>query len=823
VIYPLSFENKIGFDRIRSFLAEGCLCELGRELSEKMTFINTYEKLSAELAITQELKQILELEENFPQDNYLDGRLNLQKMRIDGSVPEVIDLVVIRKSLGAIMQIVKFLLVQERKVKYPLLCSEAGNVATFPEILREIDRIVDPAGKVKDSASSELRDIRLSIKQKQTEVNRKLQTVLRQAKADGLADDDAEITFRNNRPVIPVSAANKRKLGGLIHDESSTGKTAFVEPAIVVELNNQVREFEMAELREIRRILGAFADFIRPDVDSIANSYFFLARIDFLRSKARFAQRVKGIMPILTPKQEFNWKKAVHPLLFLLHSKEKKEIIPLDIHLNKEGRILLISGPNAGGKSVCLKTVGLLQYMLQCGMLVPMSENSEAGIFNSMFIDIGDEQSIDNDLSTYSGHLENMKYFLKHSDNKTLILIDEFGTGTEPVLGGAIAEAVLEELNRKEVYAVITTHYANLKHYASGTTGLVNGAMLFDVQSIKPLYQLSIGRPGSSFAIDIARKIGLPEEILSSATSKIGEEHFNYDKHLREIARDKSYWETKRQKIRKVEKTLDDLYGKYGQELEDIQNERKKLISEAKHEAQRVLKDANAVIERTIREIKEKNAEKEQTKQLRQDLEAFKNKVSLDFPADDKIEKKIKEITHAGKNLVNHSPVLKESKVTTKKKEKPVTIQIGDMVNLKGMETPGEVIKLEGKTATIAFGNILSTIEIGKIERSETQEKPKVSRGVKISQEIRDKKMNFRSEIDVRGKRGDEALMVIQQFIDDAVMAGNSQISILHGKGNGILRQLIRDYLSTLNFVKTVSDAHADRGGAGITNVIFDM
>jgi DNA mismatch repair protein MutS2 len=823
VIYPDSFEQKIGFDRIRTMLSEGCLCELGREKVESMQFLSSFRRIQHALALTDELKKVFQFEENFPQDNYIDARQSILKARIEGASPDVPDLVFIRKSLTVIVQLVKFFAPDERREKYPNLYAETKNVETFPAIIKDINRIVDDNGKVKDNASPELQEVRSKLKQKQNEVGRKLQSILKKAKADGLVDDDAEVTFRSDRPVIPVPAGNKRRLGGMMHDESATGKTAFIEPAIVVELNNQVREFLMAEVREIKKILLAFADRLRPEIEALLSSYDFLAEMDFLRAKARFAQRIHAILPVLHDEQKFDWKNAIHPLLFLAHSVEGKPVVPLNIHLTDEHRILVISGPNAGGKSVCLKTVGLLQYMLQNGMLVPMSENSEAGIFKSIFIDIGDEQSIDNDLSTYSGHLQNMKYFVKHADKQSLVLIDEFGTGTEPNLGGAIAEAVLEKLHNYQVFGVITTHYANLKHYASETAGIANGAMLFDTQSIRPLYQLSIGKPGSSFAIDIARKIGLPEDILKNASEKIGEEHFNYDKHLREIARDKRYWESKRQRIRKVEKTLDDLYDRYGKELEDIQKERKKILNEAKSEAKNILIGANATVERTIREIKEAGAEKEKTRKARERLEAERIDFNNETASGDKYDKKKQELLRAGKSLADRSPELETSKIQQKKKVKPKPIQEGDKVKLQGMDTIGEVVKIEGKHVTVAFGHMLSSVEISKIVHSETKDLPKEKKKVQISPELQSRRLSFKPEIDVRGMRGDEALAEIQQFLDEAVMAESKELTILHGKGNGILRQLIRDYLASLNFVRTWRDAHADRGGAGITVVVLDL
>lgn len=823
--YPDTFEIKLGFDRIRQLISSKCLCELGREQVENMVFFTRLEPIQQSVSRVNELKTILAMEAYFPQDDYVDARPSIIKVRIEGAVPEVEDLVKIRKSQFTIIQLVKYLSEQERREKYPHLATLAKSVDTYPDIIKEIDRIIDKNGVVKDSASPELKDVRQKMRQKQSEVGRKLQQVLKKAKMDGLVDDEAEITFRDSRPVIPVPAGNKRKIGGMVHDESASGKTSFIEPAAVVELSNQVRELQISEQREIRKVLLEFAEYLRPHLEDILYSYDFLGEIDFIQAKAKFAASINGVKPIIENKQAFNWRSAVHPLLYLSHKAENKTVVPLSVYLDDKNRILVISGPNAGGKSVCLKTVGLLQYMYQCGLLVPMGENSEMGVFKSIFIDIGDEQSIDNDLSTYSGHLENMKFFVRNANEESIILIDEFGTGTEPALGGAIAESLLEKFYEKKCYAVITTHYANIKHYASETDGILNGAMLFDTQSISPLYQLSMGRPGSSFAIDIARKIGLPEDILKSASDKIGEEHFNYDKQLREIARDKKYWESKRQRIRKVEKTLDSLYAKYNTELEDIQSERKKILKEAKSEAKIIVQGANAKIEGTIREIKEARAEKERTRKLREQLENYKGDVSGEAePKDDKYDKKLKELQKAGRRLAKASPDIAEAKVAKKKEKKHKTQELapGDRVKLEGMETSGEIVKIDGKNVTIAFGSMLSTVEISKIIRSENQEKPKPQSKVMVSSDITEKRLMFKPEIDVRGKRGDEAVSDVQQFVDEAVVAGSTELVILHGKGNGILRQLIRDFLSTMPLVKSTKDAHADRGGAGITIVVLD-
>ncbi len=792
-----------------------------------MTFETSYDRIEHELNLTDELRQILLFEENFPQENYIDVTSCLNKIRAEGSYPDVTELNDLRKSIATIKELERFFRSPENKEKYSAICEEVSGLQYFPFIGEQIDTILNKQGIVKDNASSELKHIRNQIKQKQIQVTRRLQNILKTAQQDGLADVDAEITLRSGRPVIPIAAGNKRMMNGLIHDESASGKTVFIEPGAVVELNNELRELEYAARREIIKILVSFANEIRPYLDDLILAYDSLGQIDFLRAKAKLALKINGIRPILKKTSGFIWKNAVHPLLYLSHTAEGKEVVPLDIELEEKNRILVISGPNAGGKSVCLKTVGLIQYMLQCGLLLPMKENSETCLFNNLFIDIGDEQSLENDLSTYSGHLLNMKQLIKSADEHTLVLVDEFGTGTEPALGGAIAEAILDEVNTKGVFGVVTTHYANLKHFASETPGIINGAMLFDTQKIKPLYRLSIGEPGSSFAIDIARSIGLPEEILIKASEKVGGHYINYEKHLREIIRDKKYWEEKRQKIRKVERTLDELYAKYSSEIEDIQKERKRILAEAREEAQAVIKEANRTIERTIREIKESHANKEKTRDAREQLTAYQQQLSNSESLSDDFDKKIDELQTAGKRLSEHSEELSESKVNTRKKKKIKEVrelQVGDQVRLIGLDTVGEVLEIHEKTLLVAFGSMITSVEHVKVEPAERgvivrSEKKRTI----LSEDIQQRKLNFKPEIDIRGMRGDEAIAKVQTFIDDAAYIGARNLKILHGKGNGILRQLIRDYLRTLNFIKTIGDAHADRGGAGITIVELDI
>ena len=579
------------------------------------------------MSATFEFQQLLQFEDFFPSDHYYKISDCLKKIRVEGTFPEVQEVFDMKRTLETVKAILGFFRTKEA-VKYPVLRERCSSVKMYPYVLEAIDRIIDKKGIIKDNASSRLKEIRSELVSKGILVSKRLNAILKQAQADGIVDADTSASVRNGRGVIPVSAYDKRKIRGLIHDQSASGKTVFIEPEEIVEINNDLIELEYEEKREIVRILTAFADDIRPYIDELLEVNSFLGEIDFIRAKALLGNHLHSIKPVMINKPFLSWRRAMHPLLTLTFEKiPGRKVVPLEIVLDDKDRILLISGPNAGGKSVCLKTVGLLQYMLQCGLTIPVAEGSETGIFKNILIDIGDEQSIDNDLSTYSSHLINMKHFIKHGNEKTLVLIDEFGTGTEPMLGGSIAEAILGELNRNRVFGVITTHYTNLKHFASLTDGIVNGAMAFDNHLMQPLFQLTIGKPGSSFAFEIARKIGLPEEILAEASGKAGVKNINYDRHLKDIARDKRYWETKRQNIRQQEKRLEELMAEYEKELAGAKTLRKEIITKAKDEAQQLLRESNRIIESTIRQIKESQAEKEKTKDVRQQLEEFKTAV----------------------------------------------------------------------------------------------------------------------------------------------------------------------------------------------------
>jgi DNA mismatch repair protein MutS2 len=823
LIYPSNFEFKTGFDQIRQLVKEYCLFEPGRQKVDDIRFMNEFGPLKEILGQTAEFKEICLFEDNFPTDNYHDLTPGLKKARVEGTYFETEEVFDLKRSLETIKAILRFFK-NTSSEKYPLLKKLVGAVKYYSYVDERIDAILSKQGKIRDNASSELRRIRGEITQKQASVGKKLQSLLKKAIDEGYVDKETAISLRNGRQVIPVPSSNKRKISGIVHDESATGRTAYVEPAEVVELNNEIRELEIAEIREIVKILIAFTDAIRPYIDDLLITYDFLGMIDFIRAKALFALRINAGLPALMNGPGFRWKQAVHPLLLLHLKKENKDVVPLDIQLDEKDRILLISGPNAGGKSVCLKTTGLVQYMLQCGMLVPIVESSEAGIFSDLLIDIGDEQSIENDLSTYSSHLLNMKIFLRSASPNSLILIDEFGTGTEPQIGGAIAEALLESLNQKGTYGVITTHYSNLKHYASGADGVVNGAMMFDTGKMKPLFRLEIGKPGSSFAIDIARQIGLPEDLLGVAASKVGEDHINFDKHLREILRDKRYWEEKRDRIRISEKRLAAMLERYETELGQTRKMRKEILDTARHEAENLLSNANKEIEKTIRLIRETQADKEQTKEIRKELTSYGKNLPVYKDAGEKLlDDKLNEV-HRNTQRIRKEP---EQAVPLIREEEKHVIMPGDQVTIKSLGTEGYVMDINGDNVLVTYGeSMITSVKLANLEKKSdvtsgsTRESGK---SAKFDWNISQRKLNFRSEIDIRGKRGEEAVDIVRHFVDDALMVGVSELRILHGKGNGILKNMVREYLNALDVVRTCKDEHVERGGAGITLVTLDF
>lgn len=823
MIYPQNFEQKTGFDKVRRLISDKCLSPLGQERVAEMEFSADYTTVIERLEQTDEFVRILHGDVEFPASFFFDVRYSLKRIRPEGTWLDEKELFDLKRSLQTINDIVRFFRpTEEEEIAYPALTALAGDILVFPQLIGKIDSILDKFGKVKDNASPTLAQIRKEITATMSGISRSLQSILRSAQSEGVVDKDVTPTMRDGRLMIPVAPAFKRKIKGIVHDESASGKTVFIEPEVVVEANNRVRELEGDERREIMKILTEFTNIVRPMVPDILQSYEFMADIDFIRAKALFAEQVKGIKPVVENIQQVDWARAVHPLLYLSLQKQDKQVIPLDITLSEEKRILIISGPNAGGKSVCLKTVGLLQYMMQCGLLIPLHESSRTGIFSRIFIDIGDEQSIENDLSTYSSHLTNMKYFVRNCDEKTIILIDEFGSGTEPQIGGAIAEALLDRFNRNRSFGVITTHYQNLKHFAEDTEGIVNGAMLYDRHLMQPLFKLSIGNPGSSFAVEIARKIGLPEDVIADASAKVGSDYIDMDKYLQDIVRDKRYWESKRQNIRQREKKLEDITSRYEKDLEEVNKQRKEIMREAKAEAQRILAEANAKIENTVREIKEAQAEKEQTKLARKALEEFKTSIESTGEEDDKIARKMAKLQERKERKKQ-----KQNSPPTKQAFNRDVIEVGDNVRLKGQVSAGTVMELQGKQAVVAFGMIKSTVKLEQLEKvSKGQIKKEIQKSTFVSvgttDHMHEKKLNFKQEIDVRGMRGDEALQAVTYFIDDAIQVGAGRVRILHGTGTGILRQLIRDYLHSVPGVEHYHDEHVQFGGAGITVVELD-
>ena len=829
MIYPQNFEQKIGFDQIRQLLKDKCLSTLGEERVNEMNFSDHFEEVDELLNQVAEFVRIIQEEDNFPDQFFFDVRPSLKRIRIEGMYMDEQELFDLRRSLETIRDIVRFLQrndEEESDCPYPSLKKLAGDITVFPQLITKIDGILNKYGKIKDNASTELSRIRRELANTMGSISRSLNSILRTAQSEGYVDKDVAATMRDGRLVIPVAPGLKRKIKGIVHDESASGKTVFIEPAEVVEANNRIRELEGDEHREIIRILTEFSNTLRPSIPEILQSYEFLAEIDFIRAKSHFAIQTNSIKPSLENEQLLDWTMAVHPLLQLSLAKHGKKVVPLDIELNLKQRILIISGPNAGGKSVCLKTVGLLQYMLQCGMLVPMHERSHVGLFGSIFIDIGDEQSIEDDLSTYSSHLTNMKIMMKNCNERSLILIDEFGGGTEPQIGGAIAEAVLKRFNIKGTFGVITTHYQNLKHFAEDHEGVVNGAMLYDRHLMQALFQLQIGNPGSSFAVEIARKIGLPEDVIADASEIVGSEYINADKYLQDIVRDKRYWEGKRQTIRQREKHMEETIARYQAEMEELQKSRKEIIRQAKEEAERLLQESNARIENTIRTIKEAQAEKEKTRLVRQELADFRESIDnlTSKEQEDKIARKMEKLKEKQNRKKEKKQNGTKEQPAVQQTPKATPITEGCPVRIKGQSSVGEVLEINGKNAVVAFGSIKTTVKTERLERSNAvPQKQESAKSSFVSNQTQDsmyeKKLNFKQDIDVRGMRGDEALQAVTYFVDDAILVGMSRVRILHGTGTGILRTLIRQYLQTIPGVRHFADEHIQLGGAGITVV----
>ena len=848
MIYPNNFEHKVGFDEIRRLLKERCLSTLGKEKVDEMTFSTDCREVNEWLTQVREFRRLQEEKDDFPMQYFFDVREAVSRIRLENTHLEENEVWDLRRSLETIANIVRYLSPQteDEEVPYPALNRLTEGVMTFPATIRRIDSILDKFGKIKDSASMTLAGIRHELEKTQGSISRTLYTILHAAQKDGIVEKDAAPTMRDGRLVIPVAPQVKRRINGIVHDESATGKTVFIEPTEVVEANNKVRQLEAEERREIIRILTVFTDEIRPHVKEILDSYQFLAQIDLIYAKAEWAKLTKAFEPEVEDKPHLDWIRAIHPLLQLSLEKQGKKVVPLDILLTQEKRILIISGPNAGGKSVCLKTTGLLQYMLQCGLPIPVGDRSTCGLFKSIMIDIGDEQSIENDLSTYSSHLMNMKQMMKQANEHSLLLIDEFGGGTEPTIGGAIAEAMLKQFWKKQTFAVITTHYQNLKHFAEDHPGVVNGAMLYDRHEMQALFQLSIGQPGSSFAIEIARKTGIPEEVIKDASDIVGSEYIQSDKYLQDIVRDKRYWEGKRQTIHQHEKSLEGHIQRYESNLEEIERERKQILRRAQQQAEELLAEANRKIENAIREIKEAQAEKERTRQIREELQEFREQVTSDdqqgLMSEEDFSKKLRQMEErkarkakrkqekgeqerlASEKLAAHA------KASTADQNRP--LEKGDAVRIKGTSSIGEIETIQGKLVTVIFGGLRSKVKLEQLERADASKvaKPAAMKHADLATNIsritrdtmEDHRHNYHQDLDVRGMRGDEALNAVMHFLDDSILVGMPRVRILHGTGTGALRQLIRQYLSTVPNVSHYRDEHVQFGGAGITVVDFE-
>lgn len=889
MIYPTHFEQKIGFSKVRQLLKLRCLSQLGIEQVENMNFTTNYNFLQEDLHRVAEFVHIIEETDDFPDQFFYDVRPALNRIEVEGLHIDIHEIFDLRRSLQTIHDITRFLNrgiefvevptsrghgsyaeppreidpaekesdLESPAGEYPCLHKLTKDIVTFPNIISRIDQLIDKYGKIRDNASPELAQIRRDLTKTTQGISKSLQSILRSAQSEGYVEKDATPTLRDGRLVIPVAPSMKRKLQGIVHDESATGKTIFIEPTQVVEANNRIRELEREEKREIIRLLQQFTNMIRPHITEIFESYIFLGLIDFIRAKAYYSISCKGILPRIENKQLINWREAVHPILADSLKKQDKKVIPLDIALSKEKRMLIISGPNAGGKSVCLKTVGLLQYMLQCGLLVPVHENSTMGLFKHIFIDIGDEQSIEDDLSTYSSHLTNMKMMLRFCDPASLILIDEFGGGTEPQIGGAIAQSVLGRFLAQGSFGVITTHYQNLKHFADSQEGAINGAMLYDRHEMRPLYELQIGNPGSSFAIEIARKIGLPESVIKEASEMVGNEYISSDKYLQDIVRDKRYWDRKRQEIRIREKQMRETIERYEKEIKELTQDRKVIIKKAKEDAEGLLKDTNARIERTILEIRKSQADKEKTKEARNSINEFKKEVQTAEArlVDEKIARKMKQLRekqarkqkrkenttenetktisdHSSEKKINYStrnntPSDNSQKIDSSKNLPKINISVGSHVQLDGKGTVGKVLSINKKQIVVAFGSFKTTVKLDRLTQTTqcSQKQQNISAtfiSVQTKDSIRDKQLHFKQDIDVRGMRADEAIQAVTNYIDNAVMLGVKKVRILHGKGTGILRTTIRQYLSTVSAVTHFADEHIQFGGSGITIASFD-
>ena len=838
-------EYKIGFDRIRQIISDKCSTTYAAERTATEKFSNKASEIRKRLVLTDEMRLIMMFEDGFPSGGFIDCIDFLKPLERSSSAIDLISLRKLRTMLDTLRKVVGFFDGVKDEV-YPNLKRMSAHILAFPEVQRRIDTIIDRYGDVKDTASDELYEIRKSLRDKEGAISRRINAILKKAQEEGIVDSDAGVSVRDGKMLIPVSAANKKRIAGFIYDESATGKTAYIEPAEVVELDNQIKELKFSEQREILRILLDFSEFLRPYIPDLLDAARYLGEIDFLMAKAQVALDFIAGMPVISENGEMNLRKARHPLLEKALKKEKKEIVPLTATLTPQKHILLISGPNAGGKSVCLKTVGLLQYMFQWGMLIPTSETSEMLVFDRIMVDIGDDQSIDNDLSTYSSFLVNMKDMLAKADSRTLVLIDEFGSGTEPAAGGAIAEAILSELDGRGAYGVITTHYTNLKLYASsGETGVVNGAMMFDVKNIAPMFKLEMGLPGNSFAFELARKMGLPEQIIKDAENRAGEEFVGIERNLRKIARNRKALDEKLERIKHTDKTLENITDKYQKELQQIKQMKKEILDAAKKEAEGIIKGANKQVENTIKTIKESQAEKSKTQVARKELQGFMSllaakKEQEQKEKEDYIERKIKQLDARKERQKQRKAQKADDKAAQELREqiaeqqrieafRSAPLKVGEKVRVKENGMVGEVQKVSPKAVVVAIGNISSKMPLDKVERitsnefkSAVKDNARPVSTIKVDSAISERKLNFSTEMDVRGERLNDAVEKVTRYVDDAVMLGVSSVRIIHGKGTGVLRDELQKLIRTIPGVASVRDEHIQFGGTGVTIVTFE-
>jgi DNA mismatch repair protein MutS2 len=837
-------EQKIGFDRIRQIISDKCSTVYATERAATETFSNKASQIRKRLLLTDEMRLIMMFEDSFPSGGFIDCIDFLKPLESTSSAIDLLSLRKLKTMLETLRKVTAFFEDIKDGV-YPNLKRMSAPIMSFPEVQRRIEGIIDRYGDIKDTASDILYEIRRSLREKEGAISRRMSAILKRAQEEGIVDSDAGVAVRDGKMLIPVSAANKKRLAGFIYDESATGKTAYIEPAEVVELDNQIKELKFSEQREILRILLEFTEFMRPYIPDLLDAARYLGEIDFIMAKAQVALEFIAGMPVISDNGEMNLRKARHPLLERALRKEKKEIVPLTASLTPAKHILLISGPNAGGKSVCLKTVGLLQYMFQWGMLIPTSETSEMMVFDRIMVDIGDDQSIDNDLSTYSSFLVNMKDMLAKADNKTLILIDEFGSGTEPAAGGAIAEAILCEFDKRGAYGVITTHYTNLKLYASADTGVMNGAMMFDVKNIAPMFKLEMGLPGNSFAFELARKTGLPEAIIKDAETRAGEEFVGIERNLRKIARNRKALDEKLERIKNTDRTLENITDKYQKELLQIKTLKKEIIDEAKKEAEAIIKGANKQVENTIKTIRESQAAKEETQEARKGLQDFMSilaakKEQEQKEKDDYIEKKIRQLDARKERQKQRKAQKADQRAQQEQMEqqaeqmrmeafRSAPLKAGEKVRVKANGMVGEVVKVSAKAVVVTIGNISSKMPLDKVERitsnefkSAVKENTRPVSSVKVDSSLNERKLNFSTELDVRGERLNDAVEKVTRYIDDAIMLNVSSVRIIHGKGTGVLRDELQKLIRTMPGVASAKDEHIQFGGSGVTVVTFD-